>query len=62
MIDMNYVYIGFLLVFTLIVINGTILYFLIKSRTAKAVNNLHYEIVQQARELKETSTLTISKE
>jgi hypothetical protein len=26
MIDMNYVYIGFLLVSTLIVINGTILY------------------------------------
>jgi hypothetical protein len=56
MIDMNYVYIGFLLVSTLIVINGTILYFLIKSRVKKSVSiqDVNIELVDSIGTIKES--------
>lgn len=54
-------------IYTIIVLLGLILitnlvrlYFTVKSRTATAVNNLHYEVTQQVGNLKETSSLMLN--
>lgn len=56
-------------IYTIIVLLGLILvtnlvrlYFTVKNRTATAVNNLHYEVVQQVGKIKETQSLTFNKE